>query len=86
MLDKVDFYLDYARRHYPGRLVYIGECVLCGKLSIRGYDIKKPEGYTLSRIHPNECSVCVEMQRGNPEIFEWVLSVVATAAIKQRNE
>ena len=77
MPDK-DYYLEFARRTHPGSYVSLEECFICGFLRYIGWDPSKPEGYSIEETtSPADCPICSEVLRRFPEIFQWVLTVVA---------
>lgn len=76
-----EFYINFVKHIHPGCYVYLKECSICGNLTESGYYPNRSEGYDLSVIHPTECVRCNNIFSRNPEIFEWVLSVVAKSKL-----
>jgi hypothetical protein len=59
-------------------LVTLAECEYCGDLQwVSSNTRAENPGVETQRMETGRCRRCAEVQMRNPEVFEWVLSVIA---------
>lgn len=62
--------------HGPGHVV-MQECEICGALRWKSSTRPEPDAVTLEPRSPDDCGRCIPVARRAPDVFEWVLAVVA---------
>jgi hypothetical protein len=69
----------FAKRqpHADTRLVTLAECDYCGCLEWISSSAAEAPGVAVERMEMGRCPRCASVQMRNPEVFEWVLSVIA---------
>lgn len=65
----------FVARYYPGQ-VLIEECAICGFLVWVSTYRPEANGYSVRPLG-SSCPCCYQIRQRAPEIYEWVINVVA---------
>ncbi len=75
---KNERYEDFVKHQIRDGYNYleIAECDICGYLEYKSASKREQKGYNVEILQQTECKKCVEIVMRNPEIYNWILTVI----------
>jgi hypothetical protein len=65
------------RKQHPKGKITFKECYMCGYLAYSSTDPKGIDTYKIINMDKGQCPKCMELAQRTPEVYDWVLQVLA---------